>query len=45
MATQIQKKIAEKQVAIRKVHVINPTDREERNKLEVDLRRMGCLGL
>ena len=45
MATQTWKRIAEKQVAFRKVHVVTPTDRKESNKLEADLRRMGCLGL
>ena len=44
MATQTRKRIAEKQVALRKVHVVTPTDREENNELEADLRRMGCLG-
>ena len=45
MATQTQKRTAEKPVALRKVHVVTPTDREENNKLEADLRRMGCHGL
>jgi hypothetical protein len=45
MATQTRKRTAEKQVALRKVHVVTPTDREENNELEADLRRMGCLGL
>ena len=45
MATQTQKQTAEKQVALRKVHVVTPTDSEESNGLEVDLRRMSCLGL
>ena len=45
MATHTWKRIAEKQVALRKVHVVTRTDREENNELEVDLRRMGCLGL
>jgi hypothetical protein len=45
MAIQTQKRTAEKQVALRKVHVVTPTDREENNELEADLRRMGCLGL
>jgi hypothetical protein len=45
MATQTRKWTAEKQVALRKVHVVTPTNCEESNKLEADLRRMGCLGL
>jgi hypothetical protein len=45
MATQTRKWTAEKQVALRKVHVVTPTDREESNELEADLRRMGCHGL
>ena len=45
MATQTRKRIGKKQVALRKVHVVTPTDREESNKLEADLRCMGCLGL
>jgi hypothetical protein len=45
MATQTRKRTAEKQVALRKVHVVTPTDREESNELEADLRRMGCIGL
>jgi hypothetical protein len=45
MATQTQKRIADKPVAIRKVHVVTPTGREESNELEADLRRMGCLRL
>ena len=45
MATHIRKRIAEKQVALRKVHVVIPIDREESNELEVDLMCMGCLGL
>ena len=45
MATQTRKRIVEKLVALRKVHVVIPTDREESNELESDLRRMGCLGL
>ena len=38
-------RIAEEQVALRKVHVVTPMDREESNKLEADLRRMGYLRL
>ena len=45
MATQTRKRIAEKQVALRKVHVVSPTDRDKSNMLEVDLRLMSCLGL
>jgi hypothetical protein len=45
MATQTRKRTAEKQVALRNVHVVTPTDREENNELEADLRRIGCLGL
>jgi hypothetical protein len=45
MAIQTRKRTAEKQVALRKVHVVTPTDHEENNELEADLRRMGCLGL
>ena len=45
MATQTRKWIAEKQVTLRKVHVVTPTDREESNELEADLRRMDYLGL
>jgi hypothetical protein len=45
MATQIRKRTAEKQIALRKVHVVTSTDREESNELEADLRRMGCFGL
>jgi hypothetical protein len=45
MATQTRKRTAEKQVALRKVYVVTPTDREENNELEADLRRMDCLGL
>ena len=29
-------------VALCKVHVVTPTDREKSNELEADLRRMGC---
>jgi hypothetical protein len=42
MATQTRKRTAEKQVTLRKVHVVTHTDREESNELEADLRRMGC---
>jgi hypothetical protein len=45
MATKTRKRTAEKQVALCKVHVVTPTDREKNNELEADLRRMGCLGL
>ena len=45
MVTHTRKRIAEKQVALHKVHVVIPIDTEESNELEVDLRRMGCLGL
>jgi hypothetical protein len=45
MATQTRKRIADKPVALHKVHVVIPTGREESNELEADLRRMGCLGL
>ena len=45
MVTQTRKRTAEKQVALRNVHVVTPTDREESNELEADLRRMSCLGL
>lgn len=45
MATQARKRTAEKPVALRKVHVVTPTDREESNELEADLKRMGCHGL
>ena len=45
MAIQTRKRIAEKLVVLRKVHVVIPTDREKSNELEVDLRRMGCLEL
>ena len=45
MVTQTRKRIADKPVALRKVHVVTPTDREEGNELEEDLRRMGFLGL
>ena len=45
MATQTRKRIADKPVALRKVHVVTPIGREESNELEADLRRMGCLGL
>ena len=42
MATQTRKRTAEKPVALCKVHVITPTDCEENNELEADLKRMGC---
>jgi hypothetical protein len=45
MAIQTRKRTAEKHVALRKVHVVTPTDCEESNELEADLRRMSCLGL
>jgi hypothetical protein len=45
MATQTQKRTADKPVALRKVHVVTPTSREESNGLDADFRRMGCLGL
>ena len=45
MATQTRKKIADKPIALRKVHVVTPTDCEENNELEADLRRMDCLRL
>ena len=45
MATQTRKRTAEKPVAFRKMHVVTPTDREESNELEANLRRMGCFGL
>jgi hypothetical protein len=45
MVTQTRKQTAEKQVALRKVHVVTPTHCEVSNELEADLRRMGCLGL
>ena len=45
MATQTQKRITKNFVALRKVHVVIPTDREESNELEADLRRIGCLSL
>jgi hypothetical protein len=45
MATQTQKRTVEKQVALRKVYVVTPTDREERNELEAELRRMSFHGL
>jgi hypothetical protein len=32
MATQTRKRTVEKQVALRKVHVVTPTDREENNE-------------
>ena len=45
MTTQTRKRIAKKHVALRKVHIVTPTDREENNELEAYLRSMGCLGL
>ena len=45
MATQTRKRFEEKHVALRKVHVVTPTNRGESNELEADLRRMGCLRL
>jgi hypothetical protein len=45
MATQTWKRIADKRVALHKVHVVTPASREESNELEADLRRMGYLGL
>ena len=45
MSTQTRKRIAENLVTLRKVHIVTPTDREESNELETDLRRMGYLGL
>ena len=45
MATQTRKRTAKKPVALRKVHVVTPTDCEESNELGADLRHMGCLGL
>ena len=45
MATQTRKRITEKQLALRKVHVVTPTDPEESNESDADLRRRGCLGL
>ena len=40
MATQTRKRIAEKRVTLRKVHVVTSLD-----EWEADLRRMGCIGL
>ena len=45
MATQTWKRTAEKPVTLRKVHIVTPTEREEINELDADLRRMGCHGL
>ena len=45
MATQTRKRTADQPVILRKVHVVTPTDREENNELEADLKRMGCHGL
>ena len=45
MATQTRKRIAEKLVALHKVHVVTSTDRVESNELEGVLRRMRCFGL
>ena len=45
MATQSQRRIPNKPVILRKIHVFTPTSREESNEMEADLRRMGCLGL
>ena len=35
----------EKQVVLRKVHVVTSADHKKSNELEADLRRIGCLGL
>ena len=42
MATETQTRTVEKPLVFHKVHVVTPTDREENNELEADLRRMGC---
>ena len=45
MATHSKRRTLDKAVALRKVHISIPTSREESKELEVDLRRMGCVGL
>jgi hypothetical protein len=45
MATQSRRRILDKPIALRKVHVFTSTGREESIELEADLRHMGCLGL
>jgi hypothetical protein len=44
MATQTRKRIADKPVTLRKLHVVTSIGREKNNELEADLRRMGCPG-
>ena len=44
VAIQSRRRISDKPIALRKVHVFIPTGREENNELKVDLRRKAASG-